>query len=140
MMIPMRKRAAQMGFAWRILAATSLFAIGTMMHPESMSPVVMGDLAYSIELEAWIAGFIGGALLVLYGITINGKMRWSPVLRIAGYGFLAFMLTVLFWSAWTAPSGVALWSWGVPFIWCRCAYFMAINVSDAALRWRNAGH
>ncbi|SEU03544.1 hypothetical protein SAMN04489858_12077 [Paracoccus homiensis] len=135
-MIPMQHRPLQWDFAIRIMAASALFWLGMAITPDPLGPSVYGHMAQNVEAEAWAAGFLGASLMVLYGCHINGRWRWSPVLRIAGYVILTVLFLLLTYSSFSAPSGVVIWSWTLPcFVW-PCVRFLRLNIIDAGRRWR----
>lgn len=135
-MIPMQHRSLQWDFAWRIFFAAALFWVGMTIYPAAMGSEVYGAWAQTFEAEAWAGGYMGGSLLVIYGIHINGRWRWSPFLRIAGYSVLLALFAALAASSFFAPTGVVIWAFTVPCFIYPCYRYLRENVSDAVVRWQ----
>lgn len=139
-MIPMQHRAAQWRFCWRMFWSAVTFWIGIGFFPQAMTGQVYGRMAVAFEAEGWAAALAGAALLTLFGISINGAWRWSPLLRIVGTALLLLMLTALTVSAFlSAPMGVVIWSFGTWYLVLPCAGFVRLNTLDAIERWRGHG-
>lgn len=136
-MTPMQRPQSQRNLACRVMASAALFWVGSLLSPNAMGASIYGDLAFAFEVEAWVSGFILGAALLAYGVTINGAWRYSPLLRIAGLSILLVLFSALAWSAFQAPSGVIIWSWSIPCLLLPCANFLRLNVVDVSRRWRN---
>ena len=137
-MIPMQRRNAQMEFAIQIFASAWMFWLGLLVFPEALGAHVYGEMAQSIQAEAWASGFMGASLLLIYGVHINGRWRWSPFLRIAGLILLALLFAALALSSFSAPAGVVIWAFTIPCFLFPCLRFLRLNVMDARARWRNA--
>lgn len=136
-MIPMRNRRNQWVFAWQVFLSATLFWLGLILYPEALGAQVYGDIAQHVQAEGWAAAFMGSALLVIYGIHINGRWRWSPTLRLTGFGLLAFLFSGMVWSAVGAPTGVVIWAFTIPCFLVPCVRFLRQNIFDARDRWHD---
>ena len=136
-MTPMQRPQSQRNMSVRVMASAALFWAGSLMSPNAMGPSIYGEIAFSFEIEAWVSGFILGAALLAYGVTINGAWRFSPLLRIVGLSILLALFSALAWSAFQAPSGVIIWSWSIPCLLWPCANFLRLNLVDVWRRWRD---
>lgn len=135
-MILMQRRNEQWGFCWGVFAAACLFMAGTFLSPNSMGQSLYGPYAQAIEAEAWAAGYIGASLLSIYGILINGRWRWSPMIRTAGFAVMSGMFGFLGFSAWAgAADGVVVWAFTFGFFLPQSLRFLFLNIRDAAARW-----
>ena len=135
-MIPMQHRHMQWLFCWGVLAGGVLFWIGKTILPDAMSPSIYGRAVEVYEASVWAAGFVGAALLCLFGISINGSRSWSPALRIAGFAILFCLFASLAYSAAFTGGTVVIWSWNMGFFAPASAYFLRLNIADAVARWR----
>lgn len=136
-MIPMQRRNAQMSFALQIFAAAWIFWGGILLYPDALSAAVYGAMAQEVQAEAWAVGFMGSALLLVYGVHINGRWRWSPFLRIAGLLLLTALFSALTLSSLSAPTGVVIWAFTVPCFLFPCLRYLRLNIADARTRWRH---
>jgi hypothetical protein len=131
----MRDRSDQWSFALRMFGCGFLFFVASSVWPEAMPIGVYGEAAYDIDAETWALGFMAAAGLVLYGVHINGRWRWSPLLRIAGHGFLLAMFAYLVASALFAPFGSVVVIFGGLFFIPELIGFLRSNVRDLAVRY-----
>lgn len=138
-MIPMQDRGLQWCFGWQVFFSSALFWLGMILYPNALGAAVYGSFAQTFQAEAWAAGFMGSALLLIYGIHINGRWRWSPVLRIAGLSLLTLLFSGLVASSLSAPTGVVIWAFTIPCFLYPCFRFLRLNIIDAQARWRNGG-
>lgn len=102
----------------------------------AMIPDQFGELAVSGEVEAWAGLQLCSAMLLALGLLINGRWRWSPLLRMIGAGFITLICGLLAYSASTASEGVAF------FVYCSgfCAHGALVtwwNLVDlrSAMMW-----
>jgi hypothetical protein len=77
---------------------------------------------------------MAAAGMVLYGVHINGRWKWSPVLRIAGHFLLLSMFAYLVASALFAPFGSVVVIFGGLFFIVELIGFLRSNVHDLAVR------
>ena len=131
----MRGRADQLFFA------VSMFAIGVAVYllarlsPGIMTPEEFGQVAYDIDAETWALGFMGSAAAVIYGVTINGRWRWSATFRLAGFASFGVMFGTLALSALSAQHGSAVVVFGALYFVPRVLVFIRSNVADVIARW-----
>lgn len=136
-MIPMQNREYQWFYCWQVLISSILFWVGMILYPDALGAQVYGATAQVFQAEAWAAGFMGASLLVIYGIHINGRWRWSPFLRILGFSLMAAMFSALVFSSLSAPTGVVIWAFTIPAFLYPCLRFLRLNILDARVRWQN---
>ena len=134
-MRPMRDRSDQWSFALRMFACGFLFYVASAVWPEAMPVGVYGETAYDIDAEIWALGFMAASGLVLYGVHINGRWRWSPALRIAGLMVLLAMFAFLVASALFAPFGSVIVIFGGLFFIPELIGFLRSNVRDMVVRY-----
>jgi len=136
-MTPMAERADQWRFCFRMMWCGVALLVAARIIPGAMAPDVYGQAAYDIDAETWALGFISAPLLVIYGIHINGRLRFSPALRIAGYLCLLGMFVYLICSAWHSPDGFIIVAFGAFFFVPSILRYLRINILDAVVRIRN---
>lgn len=131
----MRGRGDQLFFA------ASMFVIGAAIYilanvsPGVMTPEKFGQVAFDIDAETWALGFMGSAAAIIYGVTINGRWRWSACFRLAGFASLGVMFGTLALSALTAPHGAAIVVFGALYFVPRVLVFIRSNIADVLARW-----
>jgi len=133
-MRPMRDRTDQLSFAIRVFLCGLLFYIWSSMLPGAMAPEVYGQAAFDIEAETWSIGFMSAAGLILYGVIINGRWRWSPILRLLGFFALLLMFTVLVLSSISAQFGSVVAIFGGLFFIPEIVGFIRVNILDMVAR------
>lgn len=133
-MTPMRDRSDQLNFAVRIFLCGLLFYVWSVMMPNAMPVDVYGKTAFDIQTSVWALGFMSAASLVLYGVIINGRWRWSPLLRLTGFSAILFMFAVLVVSALTAPYGSVVAIFGGIFFIPGIIGFIGKNIMDMVAR------
>jgi hypothetical protein len=130
------ERPAQWRFALSLFLVGFAFMVAANFLPSAMSPNVYGYIVYDTPAEIWASGFMAASGLVLYGLHINGRWYWSPVIRVAGYALLAFLFGIIAVSAVYSPDGLVLTIWSVLFFIPQSLLFLRISVAD--MRWRIA--
>lgn len=136
-LMPMRDGGDQWRFVWRIFACGLLFYIAARAWPDAMPVQVYGQMAYDIDAETWSLGFMSASGMAAYGIHINGRWRWSPVLRLSGYLLLLMMFAYLVGSAITAQFGAVVAIFGGMFFIPMLVGFLRINLADFLARFNN---
>ena len=136
-MLPMRERPTQWFFCLRMFICGLAFYAAATMVPTAMTIEQFGKVAYDIDAETWGIGFMSASALSIYGIHINGRWRWSAVLRILGYTALLTMFLVLTFSALTAPFGTPTVVFGGLFFIPDLVRFLRINTCDFVERFKN---
>jgi hypothetical protein len=131
----MRDRSDQWSFGVRMFGCGLLFYIASAVWPEAMPEGVYGTMAYDVDAETWALGFMAASGMVLYGVHINGRWKWSPVLRIFGHFFLLCMFAYLVASALLAPFGSVVVIFGGLFFIPELIGFLRSNVRDLAVRY-----
>lgn len=134
MMIPMRDRIDQLYFAFRIFLCGLFFFVWSYFLPGAMSPEVYGVAATDIKAATWSLGYMSAAGLILYGVIINGRWRWSPILRLTGFFALLLMFIVLVVSSLSAPHGSVVAIFGGLFFIPEILYFIRANILDMVAR------
>jgi hypothetical protein len=134
MMAPMRDRKDQWVLAWELaLCGLTFFVLGH-AWPEAMHPDTYGMLAYDIDAETWGMGFLAGGVIWAYGVHINGRWRWSAVLRVAGVSGLLGLFGYLIVSAATAPGGAVIVIFGSIVFVPRLLRHLRTNIRDLWVR------
>lgn len=124
------ERAAQWRFAMSVFVVGFAFMVAAFFFPRTMTPNVYGYMVYDTPAEIWASGFMAAAGLVLYGLHINGRWFWSPMIRGAGYGLVILMFSIVGWSAATAVDGIHLTIWSVLFFIPQALFFLRIAFAD----------
>jgi hypothetical protein len=108
----------------------AVFMVVSMFMPGTMAPNVYGYMVYDTPAEVWAMGFMASSGLVLYGLHINGRWFWSPMIRAAGFGLIVFMFSLLGWSAADTPDGVHLTIWSAFFFIPQALFFLRVAFAD----------
>lgn len=131
-----RHKSAQIAFSALALFYGFAFFGAAIAGWNAMIPDQFGALAVSGEVEAWAGLQLCASVLLALGLTINGRWRWSPALRMAGAGFITLICGLLAYSASTASEGVSF------FVYCSgfCAFGAVVtwwNLVDlrSAMLW-----
>lgn len=138
---PMRDRNVQLiTQASQMLIGLKLF-IATSASAVTMSPEVYGDLAYSIEAESWALLFITTSSFYTAFIYINGRWKYSPLMRL-----LASLTLVLAHAVIGVSSYLGIIQYGYDYVGYPIAeysvwffvplylYFSWVNLADH--KWR----
>lgn len=123
-----------MSFAIRVFLCGVLFYLWSAMRPDAMSAEVYGQIAIDIADHVWALGYMSASGLVLYGVVINGRWKWSPILRLLGFFALLFLFLVLVISALTAPFGSVVAIFGGLFFIPEILNFIRVNIMDMVVR------
>ena len=118
------RRDAQADWAGLFFFVACLFWISAQTETFKMPVEVYGEAVIAIPAELWAGVLLFANALHLFGLYINGRWRWSPLLRVVALlTHLTFSITFLT-SAITAPVGdvVALFSvgfatWNGRYLW-----------------------
>ena len=132
-----RRRDAQIEWAALFLFVACMFWIMAQIDDLVMPLEVYGRMVTAIPAELWAGVLMFANAAHLFGLYINGRWRWSPVVRVlALLVHLGFSIAFVS-SALTAPFGdvVVLFSTGFAFWNAR---FLAINVGDVVRVHRGA--
>lgn len=125
MIYPMtRRREAQIEWASLFLFVACLFWIAAGTGDFAMSEEVYGPVVIAVPAELWSSVLLFANAAHLFGLYINGRWRWSPLVRVmALLTHSAFSITFLT-SSVAAPFGdvVTLFSagfaiWNLRFLW-----------------------
>lgn len=128
---PTSRRNSQIDWAVTFFGAACLFWVSAHLEIFTMPPEMYGA-AMEIPAEVWSGLLVFSSAVWLFGIYINGRWRWSPLLRVAGCGgHLTFNLIFL-WTSATAPMGDVVALFSVSFALAN-ARFLALNLRDL---WR----
>lgn len=129
------ERPAQWRFALSLFIVGFAFMIAANFTPDAMKPNVYGYIVFDTPAEVWSAGFMAASGLVLYGLHINGRWFWSPVIRVAGYALIAMLFSIIAWSAFHSPDGLVLTIWSVLFFIPQALLFLRVAVADMVWRF-----
>jgi hypothetical protein len=135
-MIPMRHRPVQFFFAGQIFLCGFLFFVADMIGLNSMPLAVYGAAAYDIDAEVWALGFMSAPLMVMVGVLINGRRRWSPIPRASGWLMLLLMSSYLGVSAWSSDAGAHVTIYALVMVAPASALFLGVNMADLIVRLR----
>jgi len=136
-MRPMISRRDQWRFVWKMFGTGLLFYLASTMWTDVMPAEVYGEMAHSIESAIWSLGFMSSAGMVIYGISINGRWRWSPLLRISGYIMLIMMFGFLAVSSLFSQYGAVILIFSVVYFIPTITSFLRVNIDDLTARWGN---
>lgn len=129
-------RAAQLRFSVKMFVFGVFVMIAAKLTPDALNPEVFGRMAYDVDEETWAMGFMGFAMMVLYGLHINGRWRWSPMLRCGGYVGLIALFATLGLSALQSEYGLVIAMFIAVLIMPEYLRYLRINISDAIARIR----
>ena len=107
MMMPKysRYRSAQVMYAVLCLYYGLAFMLAGLAGMTAMEPDDYGTLAVSYEIEAMAGVQLFAATLLMMGIILNGRWKWSPAVRMGSALCLAGLCGFLSYSAFPAPNG-----------------------------------
>jgi len=134
-MRPMGDRRDQWWFVWKMFGSGLLFYLATTLWIDVMPPEVYGAMAHNIQSSIWSLGFMSSSGMVIYGISINGRWRWSPLLRIVGYVMLLMMFSFLAVSSLFSQYGAVVLIFSVVYFIPTIASFIKVNIDDLTARW-----
>lgn len=132
-----RYRAVYLSWAMPIFACAVLFWAGAAVDLATMEPNVFGPISTMVDVEAWVGMQMAGSALFAMGVMINGRWRWSPVLRWIAATALAVEFGTFTYSAALAPQGFAV----AAYIGCMTLVFLyfswlaLIDSLGAIRRW-----
>jgi len=131
-----RHKGAQTAFAALALFYGFAFFAFAIAGFQAMASDTYGDAAVAGEVEAWAGLQLSGAMMLTIGLLINGRWRWSAVLRFAGAGTVAALCVVLALSAISAPAGwpIALYCAGFGGYGALVAWWGLVDLR-AAMLW-----
>lgn len=124
------ERPAQWRFALALFTVGFAFLVAAYFAPNTMTPNVYGYMVYDTPAEVWAAGFMASSGLVLYGLHINGRWFWSPMIRGAGFVLIVLMFSIVAWSAAFSSDGLALTIWSVIYFIPQALLFLRIAFAD----------
>ena len=119
----------QLGFSLGLFVCGSVFMGFTIFTPV-MAPEIYGAAIYAIPAEVWAFGVVLASTMSLYGIYKNGRSRWSPLWRVAGYSLhlLIFMALAIMSSFAQFGSHMAIYA--AFFFSPHMVTFIWVNVGD----------
>ena len=124
------ERPAQWRFAFSLFLVGLCFMVAAWFFPNTMTPNVYGYMVYDTPAEVWAMGFMASAGLVLYGLHINGRWFWSPMIRAAGYVLIILMFSIVWWSALWSPDGLVLTIWSGIYFIPQAVLFLRVAFAD----------
>ena len=99
-----QSKSAQVAFACLALFYGAAFlAVSGVLGMTAVSPADYGETAVSFEIEAMAGMQLSGALMMITGLMINGRWRWSALVRLCGAAVLVGLCALLAWPAASAP-------------------------------------
>lgn len=131
-----QSKSAQVAFAVLALFYGAAFlAISGILGMSAVSPADYGETAVSFEIEAMAGMQLSGALLMISGLLINGRWRWSALVRLCGALVVVGLCGLLAWSAGSAPNGwpVAIYCTGFMCFGCVICWWNLVDFRAAIL-------
>jgi hypothetical protein len=98
-------KQAQCVFGLLALYCGFAFLFLGLMGLSAMAPDQYGNLATTYEIEAMASVQFSAAMLFCIGLLINGRWRWSSVLRLIGAGVVTALCAALAYGSLLAPDG-----------------------------------
>ena len=96
-----------------------------------MSPEIYGEWVTGFQAEYWSIPMFMGSALHIAGIKINGRWRWSPLVRVAGCLLSSVMLVAFAAGAMGASMGDPVFAFGSIFA-IFYVWFTVLNMGDLA--------
>lgn len=125
---------------WAFLGIAAAFWAATLIRSEPvMKPETYGQMVVQFPTQFWAGSLMLASGIFLLGIIINGRWKWSPLLRLTGAAWHTATLAAFSIGGATAPYGENLAISAGVFAAIHF-WFAAINLSDlrASLGERNA--
>ena len=131
-----QSKSAQVAFALMALFYGAAFLmVSGVFGMSAVSPADYGDTAVGFEIEAMAGMQLSGALLMLIGLMINGRWRWSALVRLIGAAVITSLCALLAWSAVSAPNGwpVAIYCTGFMLMGATVCWWNLVDFRAAIL-------
>ena len=119
----------QAGMSFSLLACGIVFMIAALFMP--VMPVeAYGAEITAISAEAWSLGVIAASTMSLWGIYKNGRSRWSPLWRVAGYSIHTIIFILFAVKAAATIFGLYLTIYSTIHFTTHMAVFIWVNIGD----------
>ena len=119
----------QSGVSFGLLACGVAFMAASLFMP--IMPIEVYGLAITtIPAEAWALAVITASTMSIWGIYKNGRSKWSPLWRVAGY-----LIHLAIFLSLTAMAGVTVFGlyiaiYASVFFSTHMMFFIWINIAD----------
>ena len=131
-------KLSTMDKSWKTYQAGLMFSLFTLgclfllvsMNTVVMAPEVWGSAIYAIPAEAWAVTILAASTSSLYGIYKNGRSRWSPLWRVAGYFTHLIVFSGLAIMSSLAEFGSAMSLMAMTIMIPHMTVFIYINIGD----------
>lgn len=124
-----RWRNYQAGFSLGLLSCGIAFMAASLFMP-AMPTEVYGEAVTSIAAEAWSLAVIMASTFSLWGIYKNGRSRWSPLWRVAGYSMHLVIFALFAVLAANTVFGLYLTIYSTLFFSTHMLFFIWVNIHD----------
>lgn len=119
----------QAGFSIGLWVCGAVFMATSLIMPV-MPQEVYGEAVTSISAEAWSLSVIVASTASLWGIYKNGRSRWSPLWRVAGYLVHLIIFALFAVLAASTVFGLYLSIYSTAFFAPHMAFFIWVNRLD----------
>jgi len=121
---------------WAFMAIAAFFWSATVFKP---GPVMRwetyGEWVVQFPTQLWAGSLMAASTFYLLGIVINGRWKWSPILRLIGAGWHFLTLSIFSVGAASAPFGENLCISAAVFAVVHFR-FAVWNACDLVAAWR----
>jgi len=122
-----RSKSAQAAFAaMAFFYGAAFLLVSGVFGMSAMSPGDYGSIAVGFEIEAMAGVQLSGAMMMICGLLINGRWRWSALARLIGSVVITALCLGLSYSAVGAPNG-----------WPVAIYCVGFALMGFAVIWWN---
>lgn len=128
-------RMVYLSWVLPIFVCAALFWAGALVDMDTMAPDVFGPISTKVDVDGWAGLQMAGSALFGMGVMINGRWRWSPVLRMIASLALAGEFFTFAYSAALAPQGFAV----AAYVGCMTGVFLFfswLSLIDSIGSWR----
>lgn len=129
-----KSKSAQIAFAaLAFFYGAAFLAVSGVLGFSAVSPSQYGEAAVGFEIEAMAGMQLSGAMLMITGLIINGRWRWSALARMLGALVIVSLCAILAWSAASAANGwpVAIYCTGFMLYGCIIIWWNLVDFRAA---------
>ena len=119
----------QSGFMLGLFLCGSVFMMISLMMP-IMPEEVYGAAITVVPAELWSFSVVFASTMSLYGIYKNGRSRWSPLWRVAGYTLHLLIFSAIAVMATSTVFGMYMAIYAMFFFSTHMAFFIWVNLRD----------
>ena len=103
-----KHRESQFEWANMFFVTAIIFWIASQLSDKAMSTEFYGEMVAAIPAELWAGLVLLASSTHMIGLTINGRWRWSPVVRLFGAGTNLILFVLFAVSSTSATIGTSL--------------------------------